>query len=225
MKASGRDSRLVKLFFSMVLLSAAILDGCGGGARYATVQVPPEVNLLGYETIGVIEVGSNADGAINRYATERFQSTIQSAQPGTRLIELGSMESVLGAVGARELDADAVRRIGARYRVAAVFQGEITYSQPKVNLGGIADMMSAQGSATVQMRGEMFAKLFETKTGASVWSNSSWATRQVGGVSVSREHAIAGSVQSSDPRHEMVGTLVHEVTTGLRPSTARQRIN
>jgi hypothetical protein len=74
------------------------------------------------------------------------------------------------------------------------------------------------------MRGEMFAKLIETRTGASVWSNSSWVTRQVGGVSVSRDR-IAGSVQSSDPRHEMVGTLVHEVTTGLRPSTARQRVD
>jgi hypothetical protein len=224
MKTSVRKSRLAKIFFSALLLSAAILDGCGGGARYVTVQVPPEVNLLGYETIGVIEVGSNADGAINRYATERFQSTIQSAQPGTRLVELGSMESVLGVVGARELDADAVRRIGTRYRVAAVFEGQITYTEPKVNLGGITDLMSAQGSATVQMRGEMFAKLLETKTGASVWSNSSWATRQVGGVSVSRDR-IAGSVESSDPRHEMVGTLVHEVTTGLRPSTARQRVN
>jgi hypothetical protein len=224
MKTSVRNSRLAKIFFSALLLSAAILDGCGGGARYVTVQVPPEVNLLGYETIGVIEVGSNADGAINRYATERFQSTIQSAQPGTRLVELGSMESVLGAVGARELDADAVRRIGTRYRVAAVFEGQITYTEPKVNLGGITDLRSAQGNATVQMRGEMFAKLIETRTGASVWSNSSWATRQVGGVSVSRDR-IAGSVQSSDPRHEMVGTLVHEVTTGLRESTARQRVN
>ena len=224
MKTSVRKSRLAKILFPALLLSAAILDGCGGGARYVTVQVPPEVNLLGYETIGVIEVGSNADGAINRYATERFQSTIQSAQPGTRLVELGSMESVLGAVGARELDADAVRKIGTRYRVAAVFEGQITYTEPKVNLGGITDLMSAQGSATVQMRGEMFAKLLETRTGASIWSNSSWATKQVGGVSVSRDR-IAGSVQSSDPRHEMVGTLVHEVTTGLRPSTARQRVD
>ena len=139
MKTSVRKSRLAKILFPALLLSAAILDGCGGGARYVTVQVPPEVNLLGYETIGVIEVGSNADGAINRYATERFQSTIQSAQPGTRLVELGSMESVLGAVGARELDADAVRKIGTRYRVAAVFEGQITYTEPKVNLGGITD--------------------------------------------------------------------------------------
>lgn len=225
MKTSGNDSRFVKFLFSALLLSAAVLDGCGGGARYMTVQVPPEVNLLGYETIGVIEVGSNADGELNRYATDRFQSVIQSAQPGTRLIELGSMGSVLGAVGARELDADAVRRIGARYRVAAVFEGRITYSEPKVNLGGIADIMTAQGSASVQMRGEMFARLLETRTGASVWSNSSWATRQVGGVSISSDHTVAGSVRSSDPRHDMVGTLVHEVTTGLRPSTARQRVN
>ena len=224
MKRSAWNSHLATLFFSALLLSGAVLEGCGGG-NYVTVEVPPSVNLLGYDAIGVIEIGSNADSTINRYATDRFQSVVQSAQPGTRLIELGSLGSVLGAVGARELDADAVRRIGARYRVAAVFQGQITYSEPKVNVGGFADLMTAQGSATVQMRGEMFARLFETRTGASVWSNSSWATRQVGGVSVSREHAIEGSVRSSDPRHDMVGSLVYEVTTGLRPTTARQRVN
>lgn len=225
MKTSGRDSRFVKLFFSVLLLSAAILDGCGGGASHVTVRVPPEVDLVSYGTIGVIEFGSNTDETINRYATERFQSSIQSAQPGTRLVELGTAESVLAAIGARQLDADAITRIGTRYRVAAVFQGQITYSEPKVNLGGIADMVTAQGSARVEMRGEMFAKLLETRTGASVWSNSSWATRQVGGISVSRDHTVAGSVQSSDPRHDMVPVLIHEVTTGLRESTARRRVD
>lgn len=224
MKAFAKDPRFAKLFFSALLLSAAILDGCGG-SRYVTVEVPPDVNLLSYDTIGIIGIRSNVDEAIDRYATERFQSSVQSAQPGTRLVELGTMESVLAAVGANQLDADALRRIGARYRVAAVFEGQITYAEPKVNLGGVADLVTAQGGATVQMRGDMFARLLETRTGAGVWSNSSWATRQVGGFSVSRNHAIAGSMQSSDPRHDMVGVLVHEVTTGLRPTTARRRVD
>jgi hypothetical protein len=224
MQTSGNGSHFVKLLFSVLLVSAALLDGCGGGASYVTVRIPPEVDLVSYGPIGIIEIGSSAGAALGRYATERFQSSIQSAQPGTRLIELGSTESVLAAIGASQLDADAVRKIGAQYHVAAVFQGQVTYSEPKVNVGGVTDLRSAVGSARVEMRGEMFAKLLETKTGASVWSNSSWATRQLGGINVSRD-AITGALQSPDPRHDMVPVLVNEVTTGLRESTARRRAN
>lgn len=222
MKTSGRRPRFAKYF--VLLVSGALVGGCGG-SKYVTVRVPPDVNLTSYETIGVIEIGSNAGAAINRYATERFESSLQSAQPGTRLVELGAAESVLASVGARQLDADAIRRIGERYRVAAVFAGQITYTDPKVNVKGFADLMAAQGSANVQMRGEMFARLLETKSGASVWSNSSWATRKIGGISVSSEHTVSGSVQASEPRRDMVPTLVYEVTTGLRESTARRRVD
>ena len=93
---------LLLLFLSLGLL------GCSG-SRYVTVRVPPEVDLRNYQAVGIIEFASNADAAINRYATQRFQSSVQSAQPGTRLIELGTADSVLAAIGARQLDADAIK--------------------------------------------------------------------------------------------------------------------
>ena len=205
------------------LLLLVSLAGCGGG-HYVTVRVPPEVDLRSYEAIGVIEFDSNADPSISRYATERFQSVVQSAQPGTRLLELGSEASVLAAVGAAKLDPDAIKRIGAKFGVAALFQGHISYSNPKVKIGGLTDMAIAQGGVRADLRGDMFVKLLETKTAASVWSNSSWATKKLGDVRVSGG-GVSGSVQSFDPQRDMVPDLVHEVATGLRETTARKRVD
>ncbi len=220
---SGRGAFFAKSSL-LLFLSLGVL-GCAG-SNYVTVRVPPEVDLKSYEAIGVIEFGSNAGAAINRYATERFQSSVQSAQPGTRLVELGTAESVLAAIGARQLDADTIKRIGTRFRVAAVFEGNIKFSEPKVNLGGgITDLATAQGGVRAEMRGDMFARLVETRTAAGVWSNSSWATRQLGGVHVSSDGGIVGTVRTLNPREEMVPALVREVTTGLRESTVRRRVD
>src|SRR3989442_7455479 len=220
---SVRGRFFAKSSILLLFLSLGIL-GCAG-SNYVTVRVPPEVDLRSYEAVGIIELGSNADAAINRYATERFQSSVQSAQPGTRLVELGTAESVLAAIGARQLDADAIKKIGTRFGVAAVFEGNIKFSEPKVNLGGgITDLATEQGGVRAEMRGDMFARLVETKTAASVWSNSSWVTKQLGGVSVS-SGGIAGTVRSSNPREEMVPALVREVLTGLRESTVRRRVD
>ncbi len=221
---SGRGSFLVKLSILLPFLSLGVL-GCAD-SHYVTVSVPPEVDLKSYQAVGIIELGSNADAAINRYATERFQSSVQSAQPGTRLVELGTAESVLAAIGASQLDADAIKKIGTRFGVAAVFQGHITYSEPRVKIGGgITDLATLQGGARAEMRGDMFVKLVETKTAASVWSNSSWVTKQLGGVSASSDGGIVGTVRSSNPREEMVPVLVREVVTGLRESTVRRRVD
>src|SRR5713226_9547914 len=221
---SGRGPFLVKLSILLPFLSLGVL-GCGG-SNYVTVSVPPEVDLKSYQAVGIIEFGSNADAAIGRYATERFQCSVQSAQPGTRLVELGTAESVLAAVGARQLDADSIKKIGTRFGVAAVFEGNIKFSEPKVNVGGgITDLATAQGGVRAEMRGDMFARLVETRTAAGVWSNSSWVTKQLGGVHVSSDGGISGTVRTSNPREEMVPGLVREVLTGLRESTVRRRVD
>jgi hypothetical protein len=205
----------------LALLLSLALSGCGG--NYVTVRVPPQVDLRAYEAIGVIELASG-DAALGRYATERLQSSLQSAQPGTRLLELGTEQSVLAAVGASRLDAEAIKKIGAKFGVVALFQGNLSYSNPKVKIGGLTDMAIAQGGVRADLRGDMFLKLLETKTAASVWSNSSWATRKLGDVRLS-SGGVSGSVQSLDPQREMVPDLVREVTTGLRETTQRQRVD
>src|SRR5918996_1064526 len=115
-----------------LLLSLAMLWGCSSST--VLVSVPPRMDLKSYGTLGIVEFGSNSDAAINVHATRHFQQQIQAAQPGTPFLELGNRQTVLAAVGARQLDADAARKIGEKYGVAAIFLGDIAYSEPRTDV-------------------------------------------------------------------------------------------
>jgi hypothetical protein len=205
-------------FAGVSLLAAfALLAAC---SHTVVVPVPPRVDLSSYNTIGIVAFDSNYDPATSARATRAFQEQIQSAQPGTRFIELGERQALLAALGAKQLDAPTLKRIGQQYGVAAVFAGDIAYSEPRVDVK-ISDITKLQGGVRAELRGDMSAKLFETATGASVWSNSGWARRQLGAFSVSQQ-GVSGGMQNSDPREEMLPTLVYEITHDFRPTSVRQ---
>lgn len=203
-----------------LLLSLALLSGC---SRTVLVPVPPRMDLKSYATLGVVEFASNADAAINTKATREFQAHIHSAQPGTRLLELGSRDAVLAAVGGRQLDADALRKIGEKYGVDAVFVGDIAYSEPKTDVT-VTDITKLEGRVRTEVRGDVTSRLLETRTGASVWSSSAWAKRQVGRLDVSANQGVSGTVRSADPREEMVAALVYHLTQDFRPGSVRQKV-
>jgi len=182
------------------------------------------MDLKSFGTLGIVEFTSNADAAINARATRELQAHIHSAQPGTRLLELGSREAVLAAVGARQLDAGALKMIGQKYGVEAVFVGDIAYSEPTTDVK-ITDITKFEGRMRTEVRGDISIRLVETRTGASVWSSSAWAKRQVGGVNVSAEHGVSGSMRNSDPREEMVPALVYHLTQDFRPSSVRKKVD
>jgi hypothetical protein len=201
-----------------LLLSLAMLWAC---SSTVVVPVPPRIDLRTYGTVGVVEFASNSERAINAHATRQFQEQIQAAQPGTRFIELGDRQAVLAAVGGRQLDIEALKKIGEKYGVAAVFLGDIAYSEPRTDVK-IADLQRLEGGARTEVRGDISSRLMETASGASVWSSSAWARRQLGGVNVSAEHGVSGSVSKSNPRDEMVPALVYQLTHDFRPSSVRQ---
>jgi hypothetical protein len=203
-----------------LLLAAAVLAGC---TRTQLVSVPPRIDLKSYGTLGVVEFTSNAGAAVDARATRGFEERIHAAQPGTPLLELGSREKVLAAVGARELDAAALKRIGAKYSVDAVFLGEIVYSDPQTKVQ-ITDLTRLEGSAKTTLRGDMSAKLLETRSGAAVWSSGSWATRTIGGVSVSAQGGVSGGMREGDPRELMLPAMLDHLTGDFRPSTVKRRV-
>jgi hypothetical protein len=201
-----------------VLLSLAILWGC---SSTVLVPVPPRMDLQSYGTIGILEFASHSSRAINAHATRQFQEQIQAAQPGTRFVELGSRETVLAALGARQLDADAVRKIGEKYGVAAIFVGDITYSEPKADLK-LNDLTKLDGAVRAEVKGDISSRLLDTKTGASVWTRSAWVRKPIGRVSASAERGVSVGISNSDPHAEMVPALVYQLTHDFRPSSVRQ---
>jgi hypothetical protein len=208
-----------RLSLIVLLILSATLAGCGG--KTVLVQVPPRVDMKAYETAGVIEFASNADVAINKHATQQFQRELQSAQPGTRLIELGTREAVLAAVGSSELDVEAIRKIGRKYGVGAIFHGNIIYSDPTTDIR-VTDLTRLQGGVKAEIKGDIHSRLLETRSGASVWSSSAWARRQLGQLNVSAQHGVSGTVSKSNPREEMVPALVYQLTHDFRPTSVRQ---
>jgi hypothetical protein len=204
--------------FAQVLLLLVMLWGC---SHSVLVPVPPRVDLRSYGTVGIVEFASNSERAINAHATRQFQEQVQAAQPGTRFIELGDRQALLAAIGGRQLDVDALRKIGERYGVAAVFLGDLAYSEPRTDVK-IADLQKLEGGVRAEVRGDISSRLLETTSGASVWSSSAWARRQLGSVSVSAEHGVSGSLSKSNPRDEMVPALVYQLTHDFRPSSVRQ---
>lgn len=204
-----------------LLLSLAMLAGCTKTVR---VNVPPRMDLSRYETLGLVEFASNANPAINAHATRQFQEHIQSAQPGTPILDLGTREALLKTMGARQFDVDTIKRIGEKYGVAAIFLGDIAYSEPKTDIK-ITDIDKLEGGVRTEIRGDISSKLVETRTGASVWSSSAWATRQIGKLRVSAEDGVSGRMSDSNPREEMVPALVFHLTQDFRPRSVRQKVN
>ncbi|HSB44526.1 MAG TPA: hypothetical protein VLD60_05910 [Nitrospira sp.] len=202
-----------------MLLSLTILWGC---SNTVLVTVPPRMDLRNYETLGIVEFTSNSDPAINSYATQQFQEHVQGAYPGTPILELGSREAVLEAVGATRFDAEAMTKIGKKYGVSAVFLGDIMYSEPKTDVR-LTDIARLEGGLRTEVRGDVSGKLMETRSGASVWNSSAWARRQIGRVSVSAKEGVSAAMRDSNPRRDMVPALIFHLTEDFRPRSVRQQ--
>jgi hypothetical protein len=203
----------------MLLLSFSILWGC---SNTVLVTVPPRMELVNYGTIGIVEFSSNSDQSIGNYATQQFQAHVQGAYPGTPILELGSREAVLEAVGATRFDQEAMTKIGKKYGVSAIFLGDIVYSDPKTDVR-LTDIAKLEGGVRTEVRGDISGKLLDTRSGASVWTSSAWAKRQIGRVSLSAKDGVSASVRDSNPRKDMVPALIFHLTEDFRPRTVHQQ--
>lgn len=203
------------------IILLTMLAACGGGTILVTV--PPRMPLQNYGTLGIVGFSANADRGAAAHATRKFQEEVQAAQPGTPFLELGDLDSVLASVGAAQLDPAALKKIGAKYGVRAVFVGELVYSEPKMDVK-VMDLAKLEGGVQAEMRGDISSRLLETASGASIWSSSAWARRQLGAVHISAEQGVSGAMSQGNPRDEMVPALVYHLTEDFRPTTERQAV-
>ena len=212
----------MRLFTRFVLLlSLAALWGCA--SQTVSVVAPPRVDLQGYRALGLVDFASNSSPSISAQTTRRFESHVRAAQPGIRIVELGSRESLLAAVGSREFDAQALRKIGQQYGVDAIFVGNLTYSEANTELG-IGDDARPEGGTPAELRGDISFELIETRTGTSLWSSSASARRPIGRMHVSAAAGASGAVRGlSNPREAMLPTLVYDLTEDFRSSLVARK--
>lgn len=216
-KFSWRDGRRVRCM--VVLMAALALLAC---SRTVTVKVPPRVDLKGFATIGVVDFAARPPGELAGEATQRLLGQLQAAQPGARFLELGSREQVLREVGRSELDYRAVRAIGERYGVAAVLSGSVEVSEPRPDLALSPNLASV--SAQAKIDGKMSAKLWESASGATVWTNSSWGSWSVGRVSIAGNGAASADFRHpQEQSNEIVMALIKALCGDFWPTYERRQ--
>jgi hypothetical protein len=186
------------------------------------VLAPPRVDLGGWRTIGIVEFSGGGNPELGVQATQEFMEAVHYAQPGVRILELGTQDHVLAEVDSAALDFEAVRALRERYGVDAVFVGRVELGHVKPNLRFGQSFASMEARADLQ--GEIAARLLETGSGATVWSRTASASRNVARVGVpSTGLPSFGAADPNDLHAGLVRQLVANVSGDFYSHWVKQR--
>ncbi|NIM58618.1 MAG: hypothetical protein GTO16_06700 [Candidatus Aminicenantes bacterium] len=185
------------------------------------VLVPPEIDLLPYEKVGLISFSvENAEGQLDEMATQRFLQEITRFQRGVQVIELGPLEKVLEKINETSLDQEAKSAIGEYFGVASFFHGEIKISEvkPDVDIGALIKSLRVGASFNISMT----ARLFSTETGATLWTDSVLRKESLANMSISQDQIPYFDVKDQDETQKrLIEYMVHELTRDFRPTKRR----
>jgi len=213
----ARAGLLALLLFSGALAAA----GC---SRTVVVAVPPRVDLGAYPRVGVVRFDAAGAAASGDEVTHRFLATVQAAQPGVRLLELGPEGEVLRAVGCPGLDFQAIQAIGKHFGVDAVLTGRFEVSPAKPNFSLRPDFAALRAGVTVN--GSLQARLREAAGGATVWTNGAHGTWSLASLGLDAQGALThgGLADGDRKREEMLADLVRVATLDFRPTYERHKV-
>jgi hypothetical protein len=206
---------------AVTVASLAILS-C---SHTVTVTIPPVVRLGNYQAVGLVEFVSQPPGQMGTEATRKFIDDLHAAQPGIRILEIGSEADVMKDLGYDKLDFQSIKAIGDRFGIAAVLTGTIELSEPQSNVMFGTDMKSLSAGINAKVDGRMSAKLWETGSGATLWSNSSWGSWTVGGVSLSSNGSVsAGYNYPGGKQDEIITELVNALNGDFWPRYEKRKV-
>jgi hypothetical protein len=203
---------------STVVAGALVLAGCSS----SKVLIPPRVDLARYGTIGMIEFSSPTPD-LSHQVSKEFLGAVQSAQPGTAVLELGDQNKLLTEFRAQAIDAETIRTIGARYHVDAIMVGVLGAQETKPHLKVESPLQSPSIDASATLQGALDARLFDAHSGATVWSTSAQAEEPLARVSVSGGGlAGIGAKDPDEAKARLVRGLVERATMDFWSHWERQ---
>jgi hypothetical protein len=188
-------------------IALALLLFAAGCKHEPAVQLPPRVELSLWPVVGVVEFTDTRRPSLGPLATRHFVEMLHAAQPGARVLELGSAQKVLAEIKRSELDFEAVRALGERYKLDAVFVADVAFSEvkPRVAIGQYWDSVSAGAS----VRGELRTQLYETRSGATLWTRVSSASADLAHFSmIGGAPPVIGGTDPEDAYAEVVRLMV-----------------
>ena len=184
------------------------------------VTVPPNIDLRTYKNIGIIEFSSNANSQLQQFTSQKFLRSIQSSQPGVRILELGNEEQVLKSVQHHQLNLEAIQAIGKKYNVEALIYGhmEVTNMKPKVKLSTVLSSMSVKADVEASLS----ARLYETKNGATIWTNSARGKKTVAHVNMVSNGLASFNARDPESAYgKLADWLVQRITQDFRKTYTR----
>jgi hypothetical protein len=205
-----------------VLLLAVALVACSG--KKITVEIPPQIDLRTLGTIGVVAFDVQSEDQLPGDITLKFIQHLQAAQPGVPILELGNQADVLREVGFVTFDTEAVKAIGKNYGIDSLLTGtlEVTHSLPDLKIGQDLTSMSAAS----YVRGNLNARLLQTRTGATLWSNGAHGKWKLAGLNVaSGSLSSVGMNNVEDTYKKMLHELARVGTVDFRKSYETRKIS
>lgn len=211
----------IRLISGLVLpLAAALVAACSspGPPPPPRVLQPPVMDLSKVGALGMLEFSSQGEIPLGSVAREQFMASLQAAQPGTPVLELGTLKEVLADVGGTSINPATVRAIGKKYEVDALLVAEVRSSEmkPSLSLSSFSNIGSL--NAKVEIDGALNARILETERGATIWTTS--ATGRVPTGQLALTTLGTGSVHSEEmdqSRLELVKSLVAQATEDFEP--------
>jgi hypothetical protein len=194
----------------LVALAVAFASGCSKQPRAPRVWIPPRIDLARFGTLGMLEFDTPGSPGLGLAASREFLGAIQSAQPGTPVLELGGEKQALAALQKTALDPEAIRALGEKHGLGALIVGSLEAERVAPSLAFDADARWV--SAGAELEGKLSVRIFDARSGATIWSESSQARQPLGRIDVSGAAAGFGASHPDEAKQHLVRILVERAT-------------
>ncbi len=207
------------------VVTLLLATGCSS-TRTVRVAVPPRVDLAAYPMVGLVTFSSNSQGELDRMSTDKFLQAVQAAQPGTRVVELGSEQQALASVKRNSFDATTLRQLKEMHGVDAIVMGRLDVKKAKADVKLSAGSIFKAVNVRQDVDASLTTRLLEANSGATMWSNSSKCTTNLANASFnSRGEGHFGATDKEAAYGEMIDGLVYHVTDDFRVHFVTRRVS
>lgn len=186
-----------------------------------TVLVPPEIDLIPYGRVGLISFSlENAEGQLDKLATQRFLQEITYHQRGVQIIELGPLGEVLGKVDKTTLGQEGAKAIGEHFGVSHFFYGKISVSdvKPQIDISTLIRSMRIRATFSISVT----ARLLAAETGATLWTDSVYVKESLAYMSIGNDRIPYFDVRDQEETYRtLIEGMIHDLTRDFRPTKRR----
>ena len=187
------------------------------------IMAPPEIDLSYYERVGLISFSSkNVESQFDEMATQLFIQEINRVQKRVQIIELGTLDEVLGQINKATLNQEAVKAIGEHFGVASFFHGEINVSHVKRSSRKVALKVITKVVLRMTFNSSLTIRLYSTETGAALWADSAYKEKNLDQILHSPDSIPDFDIKDQNKVHKkLTEHLVHELIRDFCPTKGR----